>query len=780
MKKRSLSALAAVAVGALAVTGLAAPLQANALPQSQAKIGGDPAEAQSARRDNLPNPLAERQAERRKDAVAKLVKGQASTKVINGNRVIEVQSKDKSGKKGKSRFVNYPVDRRESIFTILSEFGTATDPATGGTPGPMHNQIPKPDRVWDGSSTDDNTTYWVPDFNRAHYLQMMFGAKDSFKDFYTKQSNGRFSANGDVSNWVKLPYNEARYGSNKVPEQQTYWPFVRDTAASWYASQKAAGKSDAAIKTYLAKFDKVDRYDYDGDGNFNEPDGYIDHFQAIHAGEGEEAGGGAQGEDAIWSHRWYAYSTDIGKSGPSFNKLGGVPLGNTGLWIGDYTTEPENGGLGVFAHEFGHDLGLPDLYDTAGGDNGTGFWTLMSAGSWLNPGKYAIGTKPGYMGPWEKLQLGWLDYDVVAPGATPKKVTVGPAARVVKVPDADGKLPQAIVVPLPNKTVTTVYNTPHSGKAEWWGGSADNLNSTLSRTIDLTGATSSASVSAWVQSDIEEGYDYLYGEASTDGGTTWTQVGTPITGKADWTLTTWDLSAYVGKSVQFRFRYYTDGGVHNPGAFIDDITVTADGATVLSDDVESGANGWTAQGFTIISGTVSKQVPQYYLAENRVYDDYDAALKTGPYNFGNANTKPNWVERFPYQNGLLVWYSDGEFTDNNTSVHPGGGLVLPVDARPEPIRFPDGALLGNRRQPFDATFGRERTDAVTFHRNGQPVVVPSRPGIPTFDDTDPNRYWSADNPWASTKVAGTGTRITVDYAGYGGQRLNLTVSQSAQ
>ena len=42
--------------------------------------------------------------------------------------------------------------------------------------------------------------------------------------------------------------------------------------------------------------------------------------------------------------------------------------------------------------------------------------------------------------------------------------------------------------------------------------------------------------------------------------------------------------------------------------------------------------------------------------------------------------------------------------------------------------------LGNRRQPFDATFGQEATDAVTFHRNGVPTTVPSRAGIPTFDD----------------------------------------------
>ena len=42
--------------------------------------------------------------------------------------------------------------------------------------------------------------------------------------------------------------------------------------------------------------------------------------------------------------------------------------------------EPENGGLGVFVHEFGHDLELPDFYDTAGGENGTAFWTRHVVG----------------------------------------------------------------------------------------------------------------------------------------------------------------------------------------------------------------------------------------------------------------------------------------------------------------------------------------------------------------------------------------------------------------
>jgi immune inhibitor A len=770
VKRRYVSVLSGAAVAAVALS--MAPASAQATP-----VAGD-REAKAANRDHdLPNPLGDAQRALRKEAVQKLVKGEATTEIRGGQRVIKIAGSAKAAKGSKAakdKFVSYPVEREEDIFTVLADFGDKTRTTTGGAAGPVHNQIPSPDRNWDGSPTDDNSTYWTKDFNRAHYQDMMFGDGESFKDFYAKQSNGRFSAKGDVSDWVKVPYNEAAYGSNKQSDAAGYWPFVADTATAWYNDQKAQGKTDAEIKTYLAQFDKIDRYDFDGDGNFNEPDGYIDHFQAIHAGEGEEAGGGAQGEDAIWSHRWYAYSNNQGKTGPTGNLLGGVPLGNSGMWIGDYTTEPENGGLGVFAHEFGHDLGLPDLYDTAGGDNGTGFWTLMSGGSWLNRGTDSIGTTPGYMGAWEKLQLGWLDYKTVNYGED-ATVKLGSADKASKTNY------QALVVNLPDKTVKTEYNTPHSGATEWWGGSDDSLNSTLGRSIDLTGKTS-GSVSAWLQYNIEKDYDALYAEASTDGGTTWAQVGSLVDGPADnaaltpWAQKTWDLAAYAGKKIDFRFRYATDGGLHYEGAFLDDITITAGGAPVLTDDVEGGDNGWTAKGFTRMGGSTSVQASHFYLAENRTYSGYDATLRTGPYNFGFANTRPDWVERFPYQNGLLVSYADGQYGDNNTSVHPGGGEVLPVDARPVPVRFYDGTKLGNRRQPFDATFGQEATDAVTFHKNGIATNVPSQPAIPTFDDSDPSRYWSSANPMSSTKVAGSGTSLTVAKTTDGGNELQVKVA----
>ncbi len=757
--KRRHTALAGIATSALLLA---------LVPATSATAGSTPAPPQGeptgslAKVDDKSHPLGDAQRALREAAVDKLVSGDAEVTTKNGKRVIELKAgKGKKGKgKHKNKYVQYDVNREANLFTILTDFGEETMPVQGGDPGPMHNEIAEPDRVWDGDATDNNSTMWRADFDRDHYMDLMFGEKESMRDFYLKQSNGRFFVKGDVSEWVKVPYNEARYGHNPVEgdgtsEAEGYWSYIRDTAQAWYDDQVAQGKSLDEIKSYLSQFDVWDRYDHDGDGDFDEPDGYIDHFQAIHAGEGEDAGGGAQGEDAIWSHRWYAFANEIGKTGPSTNKLGGVPLGDTGIWIGDYTTEPENGGLGVFAHEFAHDLGLPDLYDTSGGDNGTGFWTLMSAGSWLGHSKEDIGTSPGYMGAWEKLQLGWSDVKVVA--SNQKTTTgLGPADRDHK------KLPQALAVTLPNKTITTEYNTPHSGTSEWWTGSGDNLNNTLTRAVDLTGK-SSASISAWVDKEIEAEYDNLWIEASTDGGANWTQLGDPITGGelGSWTQETRDLTPFAGQAIQVRFRYSTDGGLAPAGGFIDDITITADGATLLSDDVESGENGWTAKGFTISSGTTEEEVSHYYLAENRVYQGYDKNLKTGPYNFGFANTRPDWVERFPYQNGMLVWYINNEYSDNNTRVHPGAGQVLPVDARPKPVTFADGALLGNRRQPFDATFGLERTDKVTFHRNGVPTTVPSQRAMPTFDDSDPERYWSAANPWSSVKVAGTGTKIQV-------------------
>jgi len=65
---------------------------------------------------------------------------------------------------------------------------------------------------------------------------------------------------------------------------------------------------------------------------------------------------------------------------------------------------------------------------------------------------------------------------------------------------------------------------------------------------------------------------------------------------------------------------------------------------------------------------------------------------------------------------------------------------------------------------------------VTFHRNGVATVVPSQPAIPTFDDTNTDLYWSALNPKASTKVAGSGTKISVLNTSRNADEMMVSVS----
>lgn len=307
---------------------------------------------------DLDGPLSKTQNAQRQEALNQVISGDAKVQKRNGSQVVQLKSK-----KGDSKYVELGREKTDKIFTILVEFGDQTDPKFGGTAGPAHNTIAAPDRK------KDNSTAWQADYNQKHFQDLYFGTGknvESMKKFYETQSSGRYSVDGEVADWVKVPYNEARYGNNACGSTNcpSVWNVVKDGVTSWVAQQKAVSRTDAAIKADLTQFDQWDRYDFDGDGNFNEPDGYIDHFQIVHAGEDESAGGGVQGEDAIWAHRWYAFGTDAGATGPGDNKLGGAQIGDTGIWVGDYTIQPENGGLGVFAHEYGHDLGLPDHYDT--------------------------------------------------------------------------------------------------------------------------------------------------------------------------------------------------------------------------------------------------------------------------------------------------------------------------------------------------------------------------------------------------------------------------------
>ncbi|HEX7155008.1 MAG TPA: immune inhibitor A domain-containing protein [Thermoanaerobaculia bacterium] len=777
--------------------------------------------------DNFKSPKAAERFQRRQEALDQKLRGKKSS-----GRVHEV---------AKGQFVELGLERTDRIFVVLVEFGekagfivNPAPPAPQNTlsivPGPAHNTLPQPDRA------NNNSDIWQADYNRAHFMDMYF---NKMKEYYRVQSSGRYSFNGDVTEWVKVPFNGSRYGSNLMGDAGM-WTLIADAVNIWTKQQLDSGKTLAEVTDYLKSFDQWDRYDYDADGNFDEADGYIDHFQIVHAGSGEEVGGGPLGSDAIWSHRWQAFYNRAGVDGPAFNKDGGIefgggwganptgstvssanaalssanpttaatvtyahPVNKTGIWVGDYTVQPENGGLGVFAHEYGHDLGLPDHYDTNGGTNGTGYWTIMSSGSYLGEGHTDIGSRPGDFNAWDKLQLGWLNYDEAVHGVASTH-KLGPA-------ETNTKKAQAVVIPLPpEKNVYYMYD-PTAGKLQygtraWWGGRTNNTTTSITRPLAVPAGASTLQMRLNYQ--IETNWDYAYVSISQDGGTTWANLagtwpggtnganvalttntnpngqnlGNGITGTTNnvWRLASFNTTAFAGKNVLLRIRYKTDPFDVQKGLLVDEISFPG-----FTDGAENGDNGWTVDGFKASDGVESSGAGHYYIAEFRQYRTYDTGLQTGPYTYGHLLSRSKWVTHFPYQDGLLVTYWDLGEANNNTSQHRGEGRILPIDAHPEPLRRTvpyDGqnwtfSPWSASIQAFDATFTLEPTDPVflpftgtlppaTGSPAGTPnrvvefeIPYPSQQGVSVFNDL--NSYWSAARPENSVIVPKTGTSIRI-------------------
>jgi immune inhibitor A len=694
---------------------------AGAAPTGASDIGDGP--ERTPKMDNLPDPLTTMQLDLKQKALDAKLNGKAY------GRVHEV---------ARGQYVELEREGEGALWTVIGEFADL-----------QHNGIPEPDRAV------DNTTLWMPDFNQDYYLDMLFNdapGANSMRNFYIEQSSGRYTVHGDVTDWIQVPGNFAAY--NDDLGGPAVWQFLIDTVNGWYNEQLAAGMTPEQINEYLSDFDVWDRYDYNGNGNFDEPDGYIDTFQSVHAGEGEEAGAPLE---AIWSHSWYAYYNLIGIDGPAFNPFGGVQIGDSDYWVGKYTIQPENGGVGVFTHEYGHDLGLPDLYDTSSPgsltENGTGFWTLMSSGSWIDEGLDTIGNKPSHMGAWEKFQLGWLNYEVARAGVRSVH-KLGPMEFTTK-------QAQGLFVVLPQKPVTAHIADPYEGSYFYFSGSANNLNNKMVKAFTLgAGAT----LTAKVNYGIEEGYDYANVIVSTDGGATWQTVPTNLSNSSvepngiegfsnDWVDLIVDLSAYTGH-VMLGFQYRSDGGVNEAGFMVDNIQVTG----YPLDGAEANA-GWTFTGFRVTTGTEDKLYSQYYLAEYRTYKGYDMGLKTGPYYFGYP-AMPDFVDHFPYQDGMLLLYWDTSQADNNAYEHPGQGLLLPIDAHPQTLYRVDGVRWRNRVQSYDSTFTLAPTDGIpNIHQAGVLSPVPSLPAVSVFDDR--NSYYDPTNPTGSVIVPVTGTQIRI-------------------
>lgn len=167
-------------------------------------------------------------------------------------------------------------------------------------------------------------------------------------------------------------------------------------------------------------------------------------------------------------------------------------------------------------------------------------------------------------------------------------------------------------------------DTPSKGVYSWWSNRGDQSNSTLTRAFDLRNL-SSATLNFSVWYDIEEGWDYAYVTASTDGGNQWqilsgryattdNPVGnafgpgwTGISGTGEmpeWVDEQVDLTPFAGKEILLRFEMVTDDAVNHAGLLIDNITIPELG---YADDGEAGTGGWEASGWILSDNTVMQR-----------------------------------------------------------------------------------------------------------------------------------------------------------------------------
>ncbi|NOU60383.1 M6 family metalloprotease domain-containing protein [Marinifilum caeruleilacunae] len=201
----------------------------------------------------------------------------------------------------------------------------------------------------------------------------------SVKEYYLRASHNQLDIEFEVFGWYQSGLTTQEVAENK--------------------GGKAAGKLvKKAVE--LAHADGVDFSPYDNDG-----DGDADVLVVMHAGLGADHYGQ---EEYIWPRSWALQYTV------------GLPQTYGDLKVNDYVIACEmreydgswqDAGIGTFVHEFGHALGLPDLYDGTGNSNGLGHWAIMSAGSWLNRGY-----KPSNFCAWARVKMGWdepkvLQYD---------------------------------------------------------------------------------------------------------------------------------------------------------------------------------------------------------------------------------------------------------------------------------------------------------------------------------------------------------------------------------
>jgi hypothetical protein len=171
--------------------------------------------------------------------------------------------------------------------------------------------------------------------------------------------------------------------------------------------------------------------------------------------------------------------------------------------------------------------------------------------------------------------------------------------------------------------VQVIPEDPYSGEYAFWSNKGDHSDMRLTREFDFRDVSGPITFRYQLWYDLEEDYDYVYLEVSTNG-TDWQIIRAPSTtdenpsgnsygwgynglsgGDGTWIEETVDLSSYAGELIQLRFEYITDAAVHGEGLLLDAVSIPEIG---YFSDFEDDEGGWVAEGFVRIQNVL----PQTY------------------------------------------------------------------------------------------------------------------------------------------------------------------------
>lgn len=224
-----------------------------------------------------------------------------------------------------------------------------------------------------------------------------YSSTGSARDYFIDSSYGKFSPTFEVYGPYDLSKNMSEYGGN-------------DRSGS---DRNPTGMVVEVCK--LAEADGVDFSKYDTDN-----DGYVDNVYVFYAGEGEANGGS---EDTVWPHRWVIDPTYNFSGTKEDTKVSGVYLydyacSNEICEENQHYIGNDLQGVGTFIHEYGHVLGLPDLYNTSYGNTRTlDIYDVMDCSNYLN-----FGRTPVSYSAYERMFCEWVTPEQIFPDGNSTQV----------------------------------------------------------------------------------------------------------------------------------------------------------------------------------------------------------------------------------------------------------------------------------------------------------------------------------------------------------------------